>query len=63
MVNRNKMYCKSKCVDFCWEMQGHEFITGLQLFKLGGCDIVLGVNWMRKVSPIIFDLNKIGRYF
>ena len=39
-------------------MQGEEFEADLCLLKLGGCDMVLGVNWMREVNPIYFDFNK-----
>ena len=31
----------------------------LRVLKLGGCDIVLGVDWMRTVSPLTFDFNKL----
>ena len=30
----------------------------LRLLKLGGCDVVLGVDWMKQVSPISFDFNR-----
>ena len=49
------MYSKSRCVDFHWEIQGHEFMA----LKLGDCDIVLGVDCMRIVSSVIFDFNKL----
>ena len=42
---------------FCWEMQGEEFQANLRLLRLGGCHIVLGVDWMRKVSFVSFDFN------
>jgi len=28
-------------------------------FGIGGCDIVLGVDWMRRVSPLAFDFDKL----
>ena len=31
----------------------------MRILKLEGCDIVLGVDWMRTVSPLIFDFNKL----
>ena len=31
----------------------------LRVLELGGCDIVLGVDWMRTVSPLTFDFNKL----
>ena len=40
-------------------MQGESFEADLRLLKLGGCDMVLGVDWMREVSPICFDFNKL----
>ena len=47
VANGNKVYSKSKCADFSWEMQGEEYITELWLLKLDGCNIVLGVDWMQ----------------
>ena len=43
---------------FCWEMQGEDYQANLRLLKLGECHIVLGVDWMKEVSPISFDFNK-----
>ncbi|XP_026452082.1 uncharacterized protein LOC113352482 [Papaver somniferum] len=31
----------------------------MRLLKLGGCDMVLGVDWMRDMSPMLFDFNKL----
>ena len=39
-------------------MQGEGFEVDLRLLKLGGCDVVLGVDWMKHISPICFDFNK-----
>lgn len=39
-------------------MQGESFEANLRLLKLGGCQIGLGVDWIREVSPISFDFNK-----
>ena len=39
------------------EMHGEPFKVDLRLLKLGGCDIVLGVDWMKGVSPINFNFN------
>jgi len=59
VANGNKIYSENKCVDLSWEIQRQEFITDLRLLKLGECDIVLGVDWMRIFNPIIFDFNKL----
>ena len=39
-------------------MQGERFKANIRLLKLGGCQIVLGVDWLRKVSPVSFNFNK-----
>ena len=59
VANGQKVLCKSACVGFCWQMQGESFEADLRLLKLGGCDMVLGVDWMREVSHICFDFNKL----
>ena len=40
-------------------MQGEDFEVNLRLLRLGGYDMVLGVDWIREISPICFDFNKI----
>ena len=39
-------------------MLGEPFEANLRLLGLGGCDVVLGVDWMKEVSPISFDFNR-----
>ena len=53
------MVSRFKCPNFKWMMQGYEFTTNLGILKLGGCHIVLGVDWMKMVSPLIFDFNEL----
>ena len=31
----------------------------LRVLELGGCNIVLGMDWMRTISPLTFDFNKL----
>jgi len=39
-------------------MQSYEFVADLRILKLGRCDMVLDVDWLRKFSPILFDFIK-----
>jgi len=57
-ILKNPRLTKLASVGFCWEMHGEAFEADLRLLKLGGCVIVLGVDWMKEVSPINFDFNK-----
>ena len=59
VANGSKVISKSSCIGFQWEMHGERFATDLRLLKLGGCDIVFGVDWMKTVSPISFDFYKL----
>ncbi|XP_052171653.1 uncharacterized protein LOC127787633 [Diospyros lotus] len=58
VANGSKVLSRSACLGFCWMMQGETFKTDLRLLKLRGCHIMLGVDWMKDVSPINFDFNK-----
>ena len=59
VANGNHMYSHYRCRNFKWLMHGQEFTMDLRVLELGGCDIVLGVDWMRTVSPLTFDFNKL----
>ena len=59
VTNGSKMVNRFKCPDFKWIMQGHEFIANLWILKLSVFHIVLMVDWMKMVSLLIFDFNKL----
>ena len=44
-------------------MQGHFFVHDLRVLQMGGSDMVLGVDWMKKYSPLIFDFNEMTLSF
>ena len=59
VANGNPVISNSACLGFIWEMQEEKFeATDLRLLQLGGCDVVLGVDWIKGVSPISFDFNR-----
>ncbi|XP_026399137.1 uncharacterized protein LOC113294990 [Papaver somniferum] len=55
----NKLVSSSKCPRFQWEMQSNKFQFDMRILPLGGCDMVLGVDWMKGISPIKFDFKKL----
>ena len=59
VANGSRMYNHYKCMGFKWVMQSQEFVADLWVLELGGCDIVLGVDWMKTVSPLTFYFNKL----
>lgn len=40
---------------FTWVMQGHEFSAGVILFPLVGCDMILGMKWLRTLGTTMRD--------
>lgn len=58
VANGNIMKCDCYSPGFQWFMQDYEFHANLRILKLRRCDIVLGVDWLRGYSPILFDFMR-----
>lgn len=54
-ANRSNLMSYHSCPQFKWKMQGIEFEHKLRMLDIGGCDMVLRVDWMIKHNPILFD--------
>lgn len=55
VANGEKIPC-NKVVEYGqWLMEGRKFSADLNVIPLGGYDIILGVKWMKTVSPVTFD--------
>lgn len=51
------------CVAVSLSLQGIKFKANLHLLTLGGCDVVLGVNWLGTMGPILWDfINLIMKF-
>ncbi|XP_026458591.1 uncharacterized protein LOC113359121 [Papaver somniferum] len=44
------------CQRLQWSMQGFKFSSDLRVLPLGGCDMVLGVDWLKKLGDVVFSL-------
>lgn len=55
VADGNYVMCTSHCKGFLWKMQGRSFVEDLLIIPLGGCDLVLGNDWMKKHNPTKFD--------
>jgi hypothetical protein len=45
------------------KVQGHLITTDFFLISLGGCDVVLGVDWLRSLGPILWDFTHMTMQF
>ncbi|XP_026399008.1 uncharacterized protein LOC113294848 [Papaver somniferum] len=57
--NGDKTIISGICSQLTWSMQGHKFCGDLRLLPLGGCDIVLGADWLRNLGDVLFNLSKL----
>lgn len=46
------------CTEFTWKIQDQEFSYPVRVVKLGGCNMVLGGDWLWNHSPVEFDYDK-----
>ncbi|KAM3345338.1 hypothetical protein P3S68_025047 [Capsicum galapagoense] len=58
VADGNYVMCHTTCTGFCWKMEGKPFKEDLRIINLGGCDLVLGNDWMKKYNPTKFDYEK-----
>jgi hypothetical protein len=42
---------------YSYSIQGHQFISGLRVLELQGCDIILGCDWIYDYSPVGLNLK------
>ncbi|XP_047331390.1 uncharacterized protein LOC124934951 [Impatiens glandulifera] len=52
------LHSRHSIPNLTWKMQDYEFSLTIRTLKLGGCDMVLGVDWMKKFGPVSLDYNK-----
>ncbi|XP_019183954.1 PREDICTED: uncharacterized protein LOC109178857 [Ipomoea nil] len=52
IANGDKLVCDSVCCGIRWTVNGEEFEKDFRLLRLGGCDMVLGMDWIDTYAPI-----------
>jgi hypothetical protein len=45
------------------QMQGNTFAANFYIMPLGGCDMVLGIQWLQKLGPIVWDFSTLTMEF
>ncbi|XP_039066152.1 uncharacterized protein LOC120211739 [Hibiscus syriacus] len=63
VANGDKLCSTTKSKKLSWEMQDFLFAHDFRVLPLGGSDMVLGVDWMKKYSPILMDFNNMTLSF
>ncbi|KAF8413570.1 hypothetical protein HHK36_001561 [Tetracentron sinense] len=63
VANGSKISSTAMCQQLEWLMHGTPFQTDFRLLSLGGCDMVLGVQWLTTLGPIIWDFTNLRMEF
>ncbi|GKE32336.1 reverse transcriptase [Tanacetum coccineum] len=59
----NQMLSSSTCRNFTWSLQGQIFKSDVMLLPLGGCDMVLGVQWLSTLGDIKWNFHTLRMEF
>lgn len=60
MADGSQTLVETACQQLRYTIQNHSFTTDLRIFSLGGSDMVLGVDWLRKHNLVTFDFNNVN---
>ncbi|GKC45021.1 retrotransposable element Tf2 [Tanacetum coccineum] len=63
VANGNKLISTSVCKKFTWQLQGKVFETDAMLVPLGGCEMVLGVQWLATLGNIQRNFSELRMAF
>jgi hypothetical protein len=63
VANGATIPCRGYCETAQMSLQGSVFNPNLYLLTLGGCDLVLGVEWLRMLGPMLWDFVRLSMDF
>lgn len=63
VANGERIKSGGKLVGADFLVQGHMFTTNFFLLPLEGCDIVLGIHWLRTLGPVLWDFASLTMTF
>ncbi|GJS89379.1 putative mitochondrial protein [Tanacetum coccineum] len=59
----NSLISSFMCKNFKWTLQGLTFMTDMMVIPLGGCEMLLGVQWLATLGDIQFNFQKLTMEF
>lgn len=57
------MKCEGRCENFKLQMGDYQLKTHMFFIHMGGCDFVLGAEWLRTLGPITMDFQELYMSF
>ncbi|CAH9098317.1 unnamed protein product [Cuscuta europaea] len=55
VANGNEFSCDLVCPKFEWTVQGETFVKEMRLVRMGGYDMVLGMDWIHQFTPVMLS--------
>jgi len=59
IADGNQLQCQYICKQFTGKMHGTKFVSDILLIPLGGCDLVLGIQWLATLGTIKWNEHSI----
>jgi hypothetical protein len=63
IANGGSMKCGGRCENVCLQIGHYQLKSHMFSIDMGGCDIVLGVEWLRTLGPILMDFKELTMQF
>jgi hypothetical protein len=63
IANGGSMKCGGHCENVCLQIGDYHLKSHMFAIDMGGCDIVLGANWLRTLGPILMDFKTLTMQF
>jgi hypothetical protein len=63
IANGGSMKCGGRCENVCLQIGDYHLKSHMFAIDMGGCDIVLGANWLRTLGPILMDFKALTMQF
>jgi hypothetical protein len=61
--NGGSMKCGGRCENLCLQIGDYHLKSHMFSIDMGGCDIVLGADWLRTLGPILMDFKDLTMQF
>jgi hypothetical protein len=63
IANGGSMKCGGHCENVCLQIGDYHLKSHMFSIDMGGCDIVLGADWLRTLGPILMDFKELTMQF
>jgi hypothetical protein len=63
IANGGSMKCGGRCENVCLQIGDYHLKSHMFSIDMGGCDIVLGADWLRTLGPILMDFKDLTMQF